>query len=241
MRSLEGKSDSFVDAKGALLNYSYVKGDKLRIVSYRETNVAELKFSSGFIPALNEEYKNNGNTYKIISVYKQGTATKILAKRTSGTNALNATGVFTKSSIAVNLFSYTGGTFLSEKYIYPDVTFTVAGYENFGNNIQTNPILNEANDDTTYSTTGWFLVLEDNEDKSFNKQAIIDGNSGWAKDVIFEIYRYKEQTKEDIYYEIGESFAVTNGVHSGDPRLTSNLSAYVNTVNPGIQIYTMAT
>jgi hypothetical protein len=238
MRSLEGKSDSFVDAKGALLNYSYVKGDKLRIVSYRETNVAELKFSSGFIPALNEEYKNNGNTYKIISVYKQGTATKILAKRTSGTNALNATGVFTKSSIAVNLFSYTGGTFLSEKYIYPDVTFTVAGYENFGNNIQTNPILNEANDDTTYSTTGWFLVLEDNEDKSFNKQAIIDGNSGWAKDVIFEIYRYKEQTKEDIYYEIGESFAVTNGVHSGDPRLTSNLSAYVNTVNPGIQIFT---
>jgi hypothetical protein len=238
MRSLEGKTDSFVDAKGALLNYSYVKGDKLRIVSYRETNVAELTFSGGFVPALNEEYKNNGNTYKIVSVYRQGTATKILAKRTSGTNALNATGIFTKSSIAVNLFSYTGGTFLSEKYIYPDVTFTVAGYENFGNNIETNPILNEANDDTTYSTTGWFLVLEDNEDKSFNKQAIIDGNSGWAKDVIFEIYRYKEQTKEDIYYEIGESFAVTNGVHSGDPRLTSNLSAYVNTVNPGIQIFT---
>jgi len=238
MRSLEGKTDSFVDAKGALLNYKYVKGDKLRIVSYRETNVAELTFSSGFIPALNEEYKNNGNTYKIISIYRQGTATKILAKRTSGTNALNATGVFMKSSIAVNLFSYTGGTFFSERYTYPDVTFTVVGYENFGNNIQTNPILNEANDDTTYSTTGWFLVLEDNEDKSFNKQAIIDGNSGWAKDVIFEIYRYKEQTKEDIYYEIGESFAVTNGVHSGDPRLTSNLSAYVNTVNPGIQIFT---
>jgi hypothetical protein len=238
MRSLEGKTDSFVDAKGALLSYKYVKGDKLRIVSYRETNVAELTFSSGFIPALNEEYKNNGNTYKIVSVYRQGTATKILAKRTSGTNALNATGVFMKSSIAVNLFSYTGGTFLSEKYIYPDVTFTVAGYENFGNNIQTNPILNEANDDTTYSTTGWFLVLEDNEDKSFNKQAVIDGNDGWAKDVIFEIYRYKEQTKEDIYYEIGKSFAVTNGVHSGDPRLTSNLSAYVNAVNPGIQIFT---
>ena len=238
MRSLEGKADSFVNAKGALLSYKYLKGDKLRIVSYRETNVAELTFANGFIPALNEEYKNNGNTYKILSVYRQGTATKILAKRTSGTNALNATGVFMKSSISVNLFSYTGGTFFSEKFIYPDVTFTVAGYENLSNNIQTNPILNDSNDDTTYSTTGWFLVLEDNEDKSFNKQAIIDGNSGWAKDVIFEIYRYKEQTKEDIYYEIGKSFAVTNGVHSGDPRLTSNLSAYVNAVNPGIQIFT---
>jgi hypothetical protein len=238
MRSLEGKVDSFVESKGALLGYKYTKGDKLRIVSYRETDVAELTFTSGFTPALNEEYKNNGNIYKILSVYKQGTATKILAKRISGNNPLNANGTFFKSSISVNLFFYTGGVLLSEKYIYPDVTFTVTGYQNLENNIDTNPILNEANEDSIYNTTGWFLTLEDNENKSFNKQAIIDNTDGWGKDVIVEIYRYKENSAEDIYYEIGKSFNISNGVHSGDPRLISNLSAYVNTVSPGIQIFT---
>jgi hypothetical protein len=238
MRSLEGKADSFVESKGALLGYKYTKGDRLRIVSYRETDVAELTFSNGFMPALNEEYKNNGNRYRIISVYRQGTATKILAKRISGNNPLNANGTFFKSSIAVNLFFYTGGVLLSEKYIYPDVTFTVTGYQNLENNIETNPILNEANEDSIYNTTGWFLILEDNENKSFNKQAIIDNIDGWGKDVIVEIYRYRERSEDDIYYEIGKSFNISNGVHSGDSRLISNLSAYVNTVSPGIQIFT---
>jgi hypothetical protein len=239
MRSLEGKSDSFVNAKGALLDYKYTDGDKLRIVSYRDTNIAELTFSFGFTPKVGETYSNNGNTYRIIAVYPQGTTTKIQAKRIAGTNALNATGTFIKQSLAALLFTYVDGTFSSEKYIYPDVTFTVAGYENFSNNIDTNPILNEANDDTTYNTTGWFLVLEDNNDKSFNKQAIIDNTSVWGKDVIVEIYSRKEQTKEDVYYEIGKSFSITNGTHSGDARLLTNLSAYVQSVNTaGIQIYT---
>ena len=239
MRSLEGKSDSFVNAKGALLDYKYTDGDKLRIVSYRETNIAELTFSFGFTPKLGETYTNNGNTYRIIAVYPQGTITKIQAKRIAGTNALNATGTFIKQSLATLLFTYVDGTFSSEKYIYPDVTFTVAGYENFSNNIDTNPILNEANDDTTYNTTGWFLVLEDNNDKSFNKQAIIDNTAAWGKDVIVEIYSRKEQTKEDVYYEIGKSFQIAAGVHSGDARLLTNLSAYVQSVNTaGIQIYT---
>lgn len=239
MRSLEGKTDSFVNAKGALLDYKYTEGDKLRIVSYRETNIAELTFSFGFTPKVGETYSNNGNTYRIIAVYPQGTVTKIQAKRISGTNALNATGTFVKQSLATLVFTYVDGTFSSEKYIYPDVTFTVAGYENFSNNIDTNPILNEANDDTIYNTTGWFLVLEDNNDKSFNKQAIIDNTSAWGKDVIVEIYSRKEQTKEDVYYEIGKSFLITDGTHSGDSRLLTNLSAYVESVNTaGIQIYT---
>jgi hypothetical protein len=34
MRHLEGKNTSYKDAKGAIFNYSYAKGDKLRIVSY---------------------------------------------------------------------------------------------------------------------------------------------------------------------------------------------------------------
>ena len=239
MRSLEGKSDSFVNAKDALLNYKYTEGDKLRIVSYRETNIAELTFEFGFTPQIGETYSNNGNVYRIISVYPQGTIRKVQAKRISGTNALPATGTFIKQSLSLTLFTYSAGVFDAEKYIYPDVTFTVAGYENFSNNIDTNPILNEANDDTIYNTTGWFLVLEDNNDKSFNKQAIIDNTAAWGKDVIVEIYSRKEQTKEDVYYEIGKSFQITAGVHSGDARLLTNLSAYVQSVNTaGIQIYT---
>ena len=239
MRSLEGKTDSFVNAKGALLNYKYTDGDKLRIVSYRDTNIAELTFSFGFTPKVGELYSNNGNTYRIIAVYPQGTITKVQAKRVSGTNALPASGTFVKQSLATLVFTYVDGTFSSEKYIYPDVTFTVAGYENFSNNIDTNPILNEANDDTVYNTTGWFLVLEDNDSKMFNKQAIIDNTSVWGKDVVIEIYSRKEQTKEDVYYEIGKSFPITAGVHSGDSRLLTNLSAYVQSVGAaGIQIYT---
>jgi hypothetical protein len=239
MRSLEGKSDSFVNAKGALLDYKYTEGDKLRIVSYRETNIAELTFEFGFTPQIGETYSNNGNVYRIISVYPQGTIRKVQAKRISGTNALPATGTFIKQSLSITLFTYSAGVFDAEKYIYPEVMFTVSGYENFSNNIDTNPILNEANDDTIYNTTGWFLVLEDNNDKSFNKQAIIDNTSAWGKDVIVEIYSRKEQTKEDVYYEIGKSFSITNGTHSGDARLLTNLSAYVQSVNTaGIQIYT---
>ena len=34
MRHLEGKQDSYKEAKGAIFNYTYAKGDKLRVVSY---------------------------------------------------------------------------------------------------------------------------------------------------------------------------------------------------------------
>jgi hypothetical protein len=38
MRHLEGKQDSYKDAKGAIFNYTYAKGDKLRVVSYIDPN-----------------------------------------------------------------------------------------------------------------------------------------------------------------------------------------------------------
>lgn len=37
LRHLEGKEDSYKESKGAIFNYSFVKGDRLRIVSYQPT------------------------------------------------------------------------------------------------------------------------------------------------------------------------------------------------------------
>ena len=237
MRSLEGKDDSFVDAKGALLNYKYQEGDRLRIVSYRDTNIAIVTFGIGTSVLVGDVYSSNGSSYRVVSVDAVGSSRKITLKRISGVTTIASSGTFIKGSIISGLFTFTDGVFYSERYVYPDVEFTVAAYTNLTNDVTSNPILNEANDDTVYNTTGWFLVLNDNDARFFNKQSIIDGESSWGKEVIVEVYSRKIPSNEDIYFEIGKSFTITNGVHSGDSRLLTSLTARVQSVTAGIQVY----
>lgn len=144
LRSLSGKEDSYREAKGALIDYAYNKGDKLRIYKF-------------------------------------------------------------------------GGTY------YPDgVEFNVVGYEYFEDSPTTNPILDDSNDNTTYRTTGFFLILEDNGSSKFGKSAVLGNSDDWDNKCIVEIYSKKKTTEGLPYYEIGHSYPVVNGVHQGERTATTS-------------------
>jgi hypothetical protein len=150
MRSLEGKDDSYKESQGANLQYTFVEGDKLRVVSY----------------------VSSGNK------------------------------------------------------VYPvAVDFDVVGYSNFVDDLDSNPILDRSNDDTIYETTGYFLVLKDKKSAGFDKASIVSGSNNWTEKCIVEIYRNRKSQDEEVYYEIGKSYDVVNGVLSGDRTVVSQVAA----------------
>jgi hypothetical protein len=139
MRSLEGKDDSYKESKGANLEYAFVKGDRLRVVSY------------------------GGSTFPA------------------------------------------------------DIDFEVVDYKYFTDDVTSNPILDSTNDDTTYSTTGWFLVIKDKPYAGWDKSSIIGNTDNWDDKCVIEIYRKRKQATEEVYYEIGRSYDVNaNGILAGD-------------------------
>lgn len=150
LRSLSGKEDSYREAKGALIDYAYNEGDKLRVYKF-------------------------------------------------------------------------GGTY------YPDgVDFNVVGYEYFEDSPTTNPILDDSNDNTTYRTTGFFLVLEDNGSSKFGKASIVGETDDWDNKCVVEIYSKKKTTEGLPYYEVGHSYPVVNGVHQGARTATSATFDVIN-------------
>jgi hypothetical protein len=102
--------------------------------------------------------------------------------------------------------------------IFPaDVDFEIVDYKYFDDNVTTNPILNSTNDDTTYSTTGWFLVVKDKSISGWDKGSIISNTDNWDDKCVIEIYRKRKEATEEVYYEIGRSYDVNvNGVLAGD-------------------------
>lgn len=142
-RSLAGKEDSYVESKGALIDYSFTKGDKLRILSF-------------------------GDNY------------------------------------------------------YPNaVDFNVVGYEYYNASPSDNPIYDDTSEATKYKTTGYYLILEDNGHSKFGKAAVVAGTDDWDNKCIVEIYSKKKTTEGLPFYEIGKSYSVSNGTHSGERTATS--------------------
>lgn len=143
MRSLSGKDDSYREAKGALIDYAYSPGDKVRIYSF-------------------------------------------------------------------------GGTY------YPDgIEFNVVGYEYLTDTATTNPILDDSTTSTTYKTTGYFLILEDNGHPKFGRAAVTAGSDEWDNKCVIEIFSKKKTTEGLPYYEIGNSYPVVNGVHGTERAATT--------------------
>jgi len=100
------------------------------------------------------------------------------------------------------------------------VEFKVLGLETFLED-DNNPILDTSSARTIQSTTGKFLIVE--EDKSaigFTLKDIIERDSSWTKRCIIEIYNTNDLSG-DIYYEVGKSYDVINGVHSDERTATS--------------------
>ena len=94
-----------------------------------------------------------------------------------------------------------------------------------------NPILIEISEGSISNTTGSFLVIKENEDAvDFKRSRISKNNSGWFEGCIVEVVRERKQSNSDIYYEIGKSYEVSNGVHSDDrSSTTSTLTFSVTT------------
>jgi len=116
-----------------------------------------------------------------------------------------------------------GGTY------YPDgVEFNVVGYEYFEDSPTSNPILDDSNNNTTYRTTGFFLVLEDNGNSKFGKDAVVGGSDDWDNKCVVEIFSKKKTTEGLPYYEVGHSFPVSNGVHGGQRTATSATFDVIN-------------
>lgn len=146
LNTLTGKENSYDNSTGALLGYTFEKGDKLRIISYD------------------------------------------------------------------------GGYETSE--------FNVVGYEILDNS-NDNPILDSSSTSSIEATTGNFLIIEENtEAANFTMSKINNKTSKWFEDCVIEVYNKKPEGEDNIYYEVGKSYEVVNGVH-GDERTATTLSATV--------------
>ena len=133
--TLQGKQNSYVNQMGALTNYGFAEGDRLRIVRYDD----DLKSSAEF---------------RVVNF----------------------------------------------------VTLTADPLKN--------PLLDRSSPEAILNTTGDFIVIEEIKNEAgFDVQSISNGISNWDKNCIVEIYRPNLMTDSEVYYEIGTSLPVTNGVY----------------------------
>ena len=111
----------------------------------------------------------------------------------------------------LRVVSHGGSTFPA------DIIFDVVGYEDFTDDPATNPILDLTSDNSTYNTTGSFLVLKDKSQIGWDKDSIIAGTDNWDDKAIIELYKVRKKAEDEVYYEVGKSYSVgANGSMIGD-------------------------
>jgi hypothetical protein len=233
MRSLEGKEDSYKESKGANLEYSFSNGDRVRVVSYQDTvykfTVSSLAGGAVTGDAFLQFGIPTSKIFVITEVDLAGGTGYIYATGSSDPTASGA--IF--NPINGSVINYSSFTKVSKKTYQEDISFEVVDYLYFDDNASTNPILNTTSEDTTYNTTGWFLVLKDKDVSGFSKSAVVAGTDKWSNKCIIEIYNKRRQAQEEVYYEIGRSYDVnSNGVLAGDRTSVSPIGAYCNQDRP---------
>ena len=238
MRSLEGKEDSYKESRGANLEYSYLKGDKVRVLSYTDT-VYKFTVSSltGGV-SVGDVFIQFGlpvsKIFVITEVDLSGGTGFIYATGSSDPTASGTISNFVNGS----QITYSSFSNVSKKTYPSEATFDVVDYVYLDDDLSTNPILNRSSEDATYNTTGWFLVLKDKDVSNFSKSSIINGTDKWNSKCLIEIFNKRKQASEEVYYEIGRSYDVNvNGVMAGDRTSVSPIGAYCNQERP-LQFFT---
>jgi hypothetical protein len=236
-RSLEGKDDSYKESKGANLEYNFVEGDRLRIVSYQEEDGQYSFTVSSTTGTINVgdvllQFNISGvSVLQVTSVSLVAGAGIITAVLSSGAPAPQASGSLA-NIVSGALVTYSSFS-LSESKVYPsNIEFDVVGYEELVDDLDTNPVLDRSTDDTIYNTTGKFLVLKDKNIPAFSKNAIVNGVDLWSKKCLVEIYRKRKGQDEEVYYEIGKSYDVVNGLLTGDRTVVSQVAALCTNERP---------
>jgi len=125
----------------------------------------------------------------------------------------------------LRVISYEGG--------YETAEFNVVGYKTLLND-ETNPILDTSSTASAESTTGEFLLIEENpEATNFTLSKINSRSSKWFEKCVVEVYSKKKEKEDNIYYEVGKSYEVVNGVHS-DERTNTTLDITVTSSISGL-------
>jgi hypothetical protein len=236
-RSLEGKEDSYKEGLGANLEYSFVEGDRLRVISYVDETTYKFTVTGvvGNI-AVGQSFLQISlppTIFNITNIDLSGGTGYIYA---SGSGDPLASGTIFDPTTGAQI-TYSAFEKVSDK-IYPtEIDFEVVGYENLTDDANSNPILNQTNDDTIYNTTGWFLKLKDQNISGFSKNSIVSGTDNWSSKCIVEIYRKRKSAQNEVYYEIGRSYDVnSNGVMAGDRTSVPQVGAYCLNERP-LQFY----
>lgn len=107
------------------------------------------------------------------------------------------------------------------------IDLEVLGYFDFTDDIDSNPIIDLVSDEGTFNTTGKFIAVRSTEVSGFDNYSVITGVDNWKDDCVIEVYRQNRPTSEQIFYEIGDSFQVINGVHQGQRTSISPFSVEV--------------
>ena len=119
----------------------------------------------------------------------------------------------------LRIISYEGG--------YEVAEFNVVGYKTLISD-ENNPILDKSSTASIESTTGDFLLIEENiEATNFTLSKINNRSSKWFEKCVVEVYNTKKEKQDNIYYEVGKSYEVINGVHS-DERVSTTVDIIID-------------
>ena len=170
-------------------------------------------------------------TLQVTGVNLVAGAGTITARLLSGSVAPLASGTL------INVV--TGGSFvysslsLTDQKVYPsNVEFEVVAYQELTDDLNTNPVLDRSSDQTIYNTTGKFLVLRDKKIDGFSKEDVVLGSDLWSSKCIVEVYRKRKGQDEEVYYEVGKSYDVVNGILTGDRTVVSQVAALCTNARP---------
>ena len=110
--------------------------------------------------------------------------------------------------------------------------FRILGYEYLSDD-ESNPLVVSAQ--RGFRQTGWFLVLSDENYEGFSYQEILSDSDLWGQNCLVEICKPQKALEEKVYYEIGNVYDVTNGVHSGDRDTSATTNAAISISYAGLE------
>lgn len=168
MRGFKGKDDSYRERLGALVDYSFQEGDRVRIISYIDPSSGNRVYANGYLD------------------------------------------------------------------------FKVLGFEIY--DPQNSPVIKQSSPPTdaeTFQQTGYFLIIEDSGLQGWGFTDAASVNSLWYntaenEGALFEIYRPYAAPENEVYYEMGEEYAIANAgtasrSHEGGIRNQGEQVAYTIT------------
>lgn len=135
----------------------------------------------------------------------------------------------------LRIISYMDPVISTRRYDIPYLDFKVLGLEYYDQ--QNSPVLQISpapSDDEIYEQTGAFLILEDSGLTGWRFSDVGTSADNWfnnGEGALFEIYRPHSPSENEVYYEIGEEYQISNPgtgsrSHQGEVRNQGDTISY---------------